>query len=93
MDKTIKGRGSGGQCRQDLKGRNIAMKYGARNKLVAKVKSVKRGDIMSLAKFDITGPAEMASVLTTESVKELGLKKGDSVRLVIKAIHVLPVKE
>jgi molybdopterin-binding protein len=69
------------------------MKYGARNRIVAKVKSVKKGDIMSLVKFDIKTPAEMASVLTTESVKELALKKGDTVRLVIKAIHVLPVKE
>jgi len=69
------------------------MKYGARNKLTAKVKSIKKGDVMSLVKFDVTASAEMASVLTTESVKELGLKKGDSVQLVIKAIHVLPVKE
>jgi molybdopterin-binding protein len=69
------------------------MKYGARNRIVAKVKSVKKGDIMSLVKFDVKTPAEMASVLTTESMKELALKKGDTVRLVIKAIHVLPVKE
>jgi molybdopterin-binding protein len=31
--------------------------------------------------------------LTTESVQDLNLKVGDSVQLVIKAIHVLPVKE
>jgi molybdopterin-binding protein len=71
----------------------MKMKYGARNKLVAKVKSVKKGDVMSLVKFDVTMPAEMASVLTTESVKELALKKGDTVQLIIKAIHVLPVRE
>ncbi|HRR21119.1 MAG TPA: hypothetical protein P5553_06875 [Desulfomonilia bacterium] len=35
----------------------------------------------------------MASVLTTESVEAMGLKAGDSVELIIKAIHVLPVKE
>jgi len=35
----------------------------------------------------------MGSVLTTESVQDLNLKVGDSVQLVIKAIHVLPVKE
>jgi len=69
------------------------MKYGARNKFGATVKSVKSDEIMSLVKFDITHPAEMASVLTTESVKELKLKKGDQVQLIIKAIHVLPVKE
>jgi len=35
----------------------------------------------------------MASVLTTESVKDMNLKVGKKVMLVIKAIHVLPVKE
>jgi molybdate transport system regulatory protein len=68
------------------------MKYGARNKITAKVTSVKNGDIMSLVKFDVTSPAKMASVLTTESAEELDLKPGDTVELVIKAIHVLPVK-
>ena len=69
------------------------MKYGARNALTAKVKSVKKGDIMSLVKYEIAVPGEMASVLTTESCEDLDLKPGDSVKLVIKAIHVLPVKE
>ncbi len=68
------------------------MKYGARNQIRAKVTSVKKGDGMSLVKFDVTSPHEMGSVLTTESVAELGLKKGDEVLLVVKAIHVLPVK-
>jgi molybdate transport system regulatory protein len=48
---------------------------------------------MSLVKFDVTAPAEMASVLTTESIRDLGLQVGEEVQLVIKAIHVLPVKE
>ena len=69
------------------------MKYGARNRISAKVKSVKKGDIMSLIKFDVTAPAEMASVLTTESLDSLDLKVGDRIELIVKAIHVLPVKE
>ena len=69
------------------------MKYGARNRIQAKVKSVKSGDIMSLVKFDITIPHEMSSVLTSESVEHLQIKPGDDIELVIKAIHVLPVKE
>jgi len=69
------------------------MKYGARNLIKAKVKSVKKGDIMSLVKFDVTDPAVMSSVLTTESAEALELKPNDEVYLVIKAIHVLPVKE
>jgi len=69
------------------------MKYGARNNITAIVKSVKKGDIMSLMKYDITQPTEMASVLTTESAEDLDLKPGDKVQLIIKAIHVLPAKE
>ena len=69
------------------------MKYGARNQIKAKVKSVKSGDVMSLVKFDVTTPHEMASVLTTESVEHLQLAPGNEIELVIKAIHVLPVKE
>jgi molybdate transport system regulatory protein len=69
------------------------MKYGARNNLKAKVKSVQKGDIMSLIHFEVLVPGEMSSVITTESVADLDLKPGDEVKLVIKAIHVLPVKE
>jgi len=68
------------------------MKYGARNNIIATVKSVKKGDVMSLVKYDVTLPSEMASVLTTESADDLDLKPGDKVQLIIKAIHVLPVK-
>ena len=69
------------------------MKYGARNNVTATVKSISRGDVMSLVKFDVTGPAQMASVLTSESLESLGLEVGQQVQLVIKAIHVLPVTE
>lgn len=69
------------------------MKYGARNKIMAKVKSIQKGDVMSLVKYKITKPAEMASVLTSESVEDLDLKVGDEVQLIIKAVHVLPTKE
>ena len=69
------------------------MKYGARNQIKATVKSIKSGDVMSLVKFDVSSPIEMASVLTTESVGHLELKTGDEVELVVKAIHVLPVKD
>jgi molybdate transport system regulatory protein len=68
------------------------MQYGARNKIRAKVGSIKKGDIMSLVKFKVTEPHEMAAVLTTESVEELQIEQGEELQLVIKAVHVLPVK-
>lgn len=69
------------------------MKYGARNVVNATVRSVKKGEVMSLVKFDLIDPPETASsVLTSESVEDMDLKPGDRVQLVVNAIHVLPVK-
>ena len=69
------------------------MKHGARNAITARVKSVKKGDVMSLITFDVVSVVEMASVLTTESVEDMKLKVGDKVQLIVKAVHVLPIKE
>ena len=68
------------------------MKAGAQNQISGKVMSIQRGDVMSLIKFEVTTPARMASVITTESVGELDLKVGDQVQLLVKAVHVLPMK-
>ena len=69
------------------------MEFGARNKVLATVKSVKAGEVMALIKFDVEKPCEMASVITAESRESLGRKPGDEVELVIKAVHVLPVRK
>jgi molybdopterin-binding protein len=67
------------------------MKAGARNDLKGTVTSIKKGDVMSLIKFEVTSPGKMASVITTESLEDLGIKVGDTVELLVKAVHVLPV--
>ena len=69
------------------------MKFGARNRIQAPVKSVTKGDVMSMVKFDVTDPYQMSSVLNTESVEDLQLSPGDKIELVVKAIHILPVAE
>ena len=69
------------------------MKHGARNQISAVVTSIQQGDVMSLVKFNVTTPADMASVITTESIGELDLKVGDTVTLLVKAVHVLPLKQ
>ncbi len=69
-------------------------RFGARNVIPATVKSIARGDVMSLVKFDVTDAPTMASsILSTESAEDMGLQPGDKVHLVIQAIHVLPVKD
>ncbi len=69
------------------------MKIGAQNNIRAKVKSIKGNEIMSVIKFDVIEAKEMSAVITSDSVDSLNLKPGDTVQLVIKSIHVLPVKE
>ena len=69
------------------------MKYGSRNNITAKVTSIQSDQIMSLVKFKVTKPGQMASVLTTESLQDMGLKIGDTVQLIVKAVHVMPVKK
>lgn len=69
------------------------MKFGARNQIEATVRAIKTGDVMSQVSLEVATPATMSSVLTTDSLTDLGLKPGDKVRVVVKAIHVLLVKD
>lgn len=68
------------------------MKIGARNNGLAKVKSIKQGGVMAQVDLDVSA-MQMSSVLTNDSLAELGIKEGDQVRVVVKAIHVLLVKD
>jgi len=69
------------------------MKYGARNQLTAKVSEIKKGSIMCEVKLDLSAPGKMASVMTIESLDDLGIKVGDSVKVIVKAVNVLLVRE
>jgi molybdate transport system regulatory protein len=69
------------------------MKIGARNQLIGEITEIKRGAIMGEVKLTIPAGSPMASVMTLESIDELGVKKGDKVRVIVKAIHVLLIKE
>lgn len=69
------------------------MKYGARNKLIGRVIKIEKDKLMCKVDLEIAKDAHMSSVMTVESLKELKLKKGDKVRVVVKAVNVLLVKE
>ena len=69
------------------------MKYGARNQIKGTVKKIKRGDVMCQVTLEIPQGSVMNSVFTMESLEDLGIKEGDSVKVVVKAISVLLVKE
>ena len=69
------------------------MKYGARNQIMAKVTGIKTGDVMCQVGLEIPADSVMTAVFTRDSLKDLDIKEGDSVKVVVKAIHVLLVKE
>jgi molybdopterin-binding protein len=68
------------------------MKVGARNRIVGKVTEIKKGSIMCQVKLEIPA-SSMSSVMTLDSLEEMGLKTGDAVQVVVKGVNVLLIKE
>ncbi|MDR3763861.1 MAG: TOBE domain-containing protein [Acidobacteriota bacterium] len=68
------------------------MKVGARNRIIGKVTKIQEGGVMGLVKLEIPAKSQMGSVLTLESLHEMGLKEGDEVEVVVKAVNVLLIK-
>ena len=69
------------------------MKYGAKNQLAGTVTEIKRGTVMSQVNLEIKADASMSSVLTLEALEELKISEGDQVKVIVKAVNVLLVKE
>jgi molybdopterin-binding protein len=69
------------------------MKYGARNQLSGKVTQIEKGTMMCQVKLEIPADSKMSSVMTIESLEDLGIKEGDRVKIVVKAVNVLLVRE
>lgn len=65
------------------------MKYGARNNLEGTVTAIKKGAVMCQVTVRVAGGATVSSVMTLDSLKELGIRKGSRVRAIIKAVNVL----
>ena len=69
------------------------MKHGARNDIVGEVIELKTGELMAQAKVKINGEFNLSSVMTADSLAALGIQKGDKVRVLVKAVNVLLVKD
>ena len=68
------------------------MKVGARNRITGTVMSITKGKVMCLVKLEVPARSRMASVMTLESLRELGIKNGDKVEVIVKAVNLLLVK-
>jgi molybdopterin-binding protein len=69
------------------------MEIGARNRLDGEVIEIKRGTVMCQVRVRVAGNAIMESVMTLDSADEMGLKVGDRVRVAVKAVNVMLLKE
>lgn len=65
------------------------MKISARNVFAGTVTTVKTGSVNSEVTVKVADGIEITAIVTKASVKHLGLKKGSSAHVVIKASSVL----
>ena len=65
------------------------MDLSARNRLTGEVASIERDDPVSEVVVDLPDGGKVASIVTTQSVKRLGLTVGEPVDVVVKATDVM----
>ena len=65
------------------------MKISARNILKGKVKAVKPGAVNTEVIIEVSGGAEIVSIITKESADKLGLAPGKEAYAIIKAPNVM----
>jgi molybdopterin-binding protein len=68
------------------------MKLSARNQLPGTIEDIQIGDIMAHVVVKV-GNNLVESVITRNSAQELGLKKGDAVKVVVKSTEVMIQKD
>ncbi|MGO9261089.1 MAG: TOBE domain-containing protein [Bryobacteraceae bacterium] len=68
------------------------MALSARNQLPGIIQEIQVGDIMAHVVVKV-GDNVIESVITRNSAEELGLKKGDSVKVVVKSTEVMIQKD
>ncbi|TXM65582.1 molybdenum-binding protein [Methylobacterium sp. WL12] len=69
------------------------MKHNARNDIPATIIAIRLGDVMAQVDVELVGTSyRMSSVMTVDSLDELGLTEGDTVRVLAKAVNVLLLK-
>ena len=68
------------------------MALSARNQLSGTVEDIQIGDIMAHVVVKV-GNNLVESIITRNSAEELGLKKGDTVKVVVKSTEVMIQKD
>ena len=71
---------------------NVGYKLSARNRVRAKITTIKKGDITAMIKMAATDPVALTSIISNEAVEDLGLQEGDEVQAIIKSTEVMVAK-
>lgn len=72
-----------------LSERHDFMKLSARNQFAGKVVEITEGATNGIVKIEIAPEVVISASITNESIKELGLKVGETAYAVIKASNVM----
>ena len=75
--------------RRFLLGKEPSMKLSARNQFAGKVVEITEGATNGIVKIEIAPEVVISASITNESIKELGLKVGETAYAVIKASNVM----
>jgi molybdate transport system regulatory protein len=67
--------------------------FGVRNGVKARVIAVEKGEVISKVTLSIPEPTTLTSIISTEAVNDLELKKDDKVEVIIKSTEVLIGKD
>lgn len=73
--------------------RSLHMQTSARNQFLGTISQVKHGPINAEVVLTLKGGDQIVAVITDESVKSLGLKQGGEAFALIKAPHVILLRE
>jgi molybdopterin-binding protein len=69
------------------------MKLSVRNVFKGKIVSITEGMAVATVKVDIGGENTITSVVTVDAVKDLGLRVGDDINVLVKATSVMLAKD
>ncbi len=69
------------------------MKLSIRNAIKGKIAAVTEGMAVATVKVDIGDGKSITSVVTMDAVKDLGIKVGDDVTVLVKATNVMLAKD
>ncbi len=68
---------------------NCGLKFSARNRLCGTISSISKGVVNDLVRVKLSSGQELKSVVTEDSVTDLGFKEGDQVCGIFKAGNVI----